>query len=53
MKIFKIEYWFRYGVDCKDFDVEVIEANSFTEAICLLKVRNPSIYIFKTTMLPI
>lgn len=52
MKQFKIEFWFRYGNDQKDFDIETIEAESFTQAVEKLKEKHSKISIFKTTMIP-
>ncbi len=50
MKTYRIEFWFRYNDFEKDFDIENIEANSFTEAVELLKKKYPKISIFKTEM---
>lgn len=51
MKQFKIEFWFRFGNEQNDFDIEVVEANSYSEAVELLKAKYSSIHIFKTTMI--
>jgi len=50
MKTFKIEFHFRYNVDEKDFDIETIEANSYSEAVEILKDKYSTISIFKTEM---
>ena len=50
MKTFKIEFHFRYGNDQKDFDIETIEANSYSEAVDILKDKYSTISIFKTEM---
>ena len=47
---FKIEFHFRYGVDQKDFDIETIEADSYGEAVEILKAKYPKLSIFKTEM---
>ena len=51
MKNYKIEFWFRYGNEQKDFDIEIVGANSFSEAIEILKNKYPKISIFKTEMI--
>ena len=37
MKKFKFEYWYRYGISQKDFDVIEIEALNEENAILILK----------------
>ena len=51
-KQFKIEFHFRYGLDEKDFDIEIIEADSYGEAVEILKAKYPKLSIFKTNMVP-
>ena len=49
---FNIEFWFRKG-DEKDFDQEIIEAESFALAVEKLKAKYPQIWIYKTEMKPL
>jgi len=52
MKTFKIEFHYRYsGADQKDFDIETIEADSFGEAVEMLRNKYSNISIFKTEMI--
>jgi len=51
MKNYKIEFWFRYGNEEKDFDIEAIEAKTFRDAVEILKNKYPKISIFKTEMI--
>jgi len=50
--LFKIEFHFRYsGANEKDFDIETIDADSYSEAVGILKNKYPKISIFKTEMI--
>jgi len=50
--LFKIQFHYRYsGANEKDFDIETIDADSFSEAVEKLRDKYPKISIFKTEMI--
>ena len=38
--IFEIEYWFFTGDEEKDFEVDEIQADSYAEAVDILRLKN-------------